>query len=53
LHFDLGSRAINLMEIGGGELYGNCSNVFFQPTEFRRPWNWNNPWLPGKQPGER
>ncbi len=29
-----------------------ASEVFFQPQQLGRAWNWNNPWRLGKQPRE-
>src|SRR5216684_3858572 len=53
LHGDLRGGALDLMQIVGREIDGNCSDVLLQSLQLAGAWDGNNPRLLGKQPGER
>jgi len=41
------------MEIIGCKFDCYCSDILVQAVQFRGAGDWNNPRLPGQQPGER
>src|SRR5439155_258921 len=53
LYSDLRGGAADLAEIVQGQFDGGPSDVLLDARQLRGAWDWNNPWLLCKQPGER